>query len=157
MALADWVQTGGRVSSVLDFGSGSGILAIGAALLGANRVMAVEIDDRTHAAIRDNCRRNGVEARIGVLTALPDPAAAYDLVLANIVPAVLLEHAERLCGCVQRSLAGGCIVLSGLVAEEVGPVAERYARLLATSPVRTSLGEWHCLRFATGPARQRPT
>jgi ribosomal protein L11 methyltransferase len=155
MALADWVQAGGRVSRVLDFGSGSGILASAAALRGADRVEAIEIDDRTHAAIRANCRRNGVEARVGVLAELPDPGAVYDLVFANIVPAVLIEHAERLCGHLRHAPAGGCLVLSGLVTDEVGVVVERYARLLATDPVCTGLGEWHCLRFATVPSRQR--
>lgn len=152
-ALAEWVQAGGRVSRVLDFGSGSGILAIAAALRGAGRVEAVEIDGRTHDAIRENCRRNGVDARVGVLAELPDPGAEYDLVLANIVPAVLLEHAERLCGHLRRSPAESCLVLSGLAAEEVDAVAERYSALLAAAPVPASLGEWHCLRFATGPVR----
>lgn len=157
-ALAEWVQAGGRVSRVLDFGSGSGILAIAAALRGADVVEAVEVDRRTHDAIRENCRRNGVEARVGVRAELPDPGAAYDLVFANIVPDVLLEHAERLCGHVRHSVvrqsqAGSCLVLSGLVAEEVAAVAETYASLLAAAPVCTRLGEWHCLRFAVVPDR----
>jgi ribosomal protein L11 methylase PrmA len=79
----------------------------------------------------------------------------YDLVFANIVPAVLLEHAERLCGHLRHAPAGGCLVLSGLVTEEVGAVAETYASLLTAAPVRMSLGEWHCLRFTTVPSRQR--
>lgn len=149
MALAAWVEAGGRVSRVLDFGSGSGILAIAAALRGADRVEAVEIDDRTHDAIRENCRRNGVAARVGVRAELPDSGAAYDLVFANIVPAVLLAHAERLCGHLRRGPSASCLILSGLEAEEVDAVAERYAGLLAAAPVRTSLGPWHCLRFTT--------
>ncbi|MFN9369257.1 MAG: 50S ribosomal protein L11 methyltransferase [Planctomycetia bacterium] len=147
-ALAAWLQEGGRVSSVLDFGSGSGILAIAAALRGAERVVAVEIDGRTHDAIRENGRRNGVAERIDVLAEMPDTNGPYDVVFANIVPAVLLEHAERLCGRVGRVAPGNCLVLSGLLADEVGPVTERYGQLLRAAPGHTSLGEWHCLRFA---------
>lgn len=153
-ALADRVRGGGRLARVLDFGSGSGILAIAAALRGAERVTAVEIDGRTHDAIRENCRRNGVGERVDVLAEVPEAASLHDLVFANIVPAVLLEHAERLCDLVGRS-PGGCLVLSGLLADEVGPVADRYARLLATSPRQTQLGEWHCLQFALLRARER--
>lgn len=146
-ALADRARGGGRLARVLDFGSGSGILAVAAALRGAERVTAVEIDGRTHDAIRENCRRNGVGERVDVLADLPGAVSPHDLVFANIVPAVLLEHAERLCDHVGRS-PGGCVVLSGLLADEVGPVADRYARLLATSPRQTQLGEWHCLQFS---------
>jgi hypothetical protein len=63
---------------------------------------------------------------------------------------VLLEHAERLRDRLGRGPEGSCLVLSGLRAEEVGPVAERYARLLAAAPLRTTLGDWHCLRFVVG-------
>jgi ribosomal protein L11 methyltransferase len=149
-ALAAWVQEGGRVARVLDFGSGSGILGIAAAVRGADRVTAVEIDRRTHDAIRDNCRRNGVQDRVSVLGELPAATTVHDLVFANIVPAVLLEHAERLRDRLGRGPEGSCLVLSGLRAEEVGPVAERYARLLAAAPLRTTLGDWHCLRFVVG-------
>lgn len=149
VALADWVQEGGRMGSVLDFGSGSGILAIGAAVRGATSVSAVEIDPRTHDAIRENCVRNGVADRVGVHADVPAAPAGYDLVLANIVPAVLLEQAERLCRLVGRGASPGCLVLSGLVAEEVEPVARRYGSLLRTAPVQTRLGDWHCLRFVS--------
>ena len=149
-ALAAWMEGGGRMTNVLDFGSGSGILAIAAAVRGAARVAAVEIDRRTHDAIRDNGRRNGVEETIEVLADLPEGGPAHDLVFANIVPAVLVEHAARLCDRVARGPTGGCLILSGLLADQVGPVSDRYARLLAAAPLRTSLGDWHCLRFMAG-------
>lgn len=152
LALADWEREGGRVATALDFGSGSGILAIAAAVRAAACVTAVEIDPRTHDAIRENCRRNGVADRVGVAAELPAETRGYDLVFANIVPAVLLEHAERLCRLVGSEAGPGCLVLSGLVAEEVGQVADRYARLLASPPLQTRLGEWHCLRFVAAAA-----
>jgi ribosomal protein L11 methyltransferase len=152
-ALAAWRERAGGLARVLDFGSGSGILGIAAAVSGASHVDAIEIDPLTHAAIRANARRNGIADRVHVADALPPAPAAYDLVLANIVAAVLLEHATAVCRCVRRgtdATLSGCLVLSGLLADDVPAVADRYARLLGVGPLRTALGDWHCLRF--GPS-----
>lgn len=150
-SLAAWRQAGGRLARVLDFGSGSGILGIAAAVCGADRVDAIEIDPLVHDAIRANALRNGAAGRVHVADALPSADAAYDLVLANIISAVLLEHAEAVCGRVRRGPNGGlagCLVLSGLFGADVPAVADRYERLLGVGPLETSLGDWHCLRFA---------
>lgn len=149
-ALADWRRGGGRLDRVLDFGSGSGILGIAAAVLGAGRVDAVEIDGGCHAAIRGNAARNGVVDRLFVTADLPAAWAGYDVVIANIVAAVLLEHAAVLCKAVRRAAAGvpvGTLVLCGLRAAEVAPVAGRYGPLLGGAPAVTTRGDWHCLRF----------
>ena len=52
--------------------------------------------------------------------------------------------------------AAGCLVLSGLLADELSAVAEGYSRVLGVAPIRTAMGEWHCLRFVTAcpPVRQ---
>jgi ribosomal protein L11 methylase PrmA len=93
----------------------------------------------------------------------PADTATYDLVVANIVAPVLLEHAPALCSRLQRGPAdrsAGGLVLSGLRDEEVHRVAGRYADLLGTAPDRSSLGGWHCLRFGArgrvDPAGQDP-
>lgn len=138
----------GRFDRVLDFGSGSGILAIAAALLGANWVDAVEIDDRVHEAIVANARRNGVAERLGVRSSLPPDGGPYDIVIANIVAPVLLEHADALCSRVTRD--GGTVVLSGLLAADVPAVADRYAALLGSPPLVRERGKWHSLRFTLG-------
>ncbi len=141
-ALAAWRRGGGGLDHVLDFGCGSGILGIAAAVCGAKHVAAVEIDEHVHAAIRANAARNGVAGQVSVAAALPVDGEACDLVFANIVAPVLLEHAAVLCGRVGR---GGGLVLSGLRAADVPAVAERYAEILGAAPETTSRGDWRCL------------
>lgn len=147
-ALGAWIDGGGAISRVLDFGSGSGILGIAAAVRGAGHVDAVEIDGRVHDAIRANARRNGVAERLRVQSTLPGDEKPYDLVLANIVADVLRAAADELCRRISSvpGAAGG-IVLCGLLAADVPGVADRYGRALGSPPVHTTLGEWHCLRF----------
>jgi ribosomal protein L11 methyltransferase len=136
---------GTRLDRVLDFGSGSGILGIAAAVLGATRVDAVEIDHQVLPAILANASRNGVAERIVVTPHLPVESAPYDLVVANIVAPVLIEHATALC---RRVRAGrGCLVLSGLLADEVPLVADRYTAELGCTPLIRERGDWRCLVF----------
>lgn len=144
-AIAD-AAAGMRGGRVLDFGSGSGILAIAAALLGAARVDAVEVDRRVHDAILRNARLNGVSERIDVHTELPEPiVAGHDLVVANIVAAVLLAHAEAL---VARVRGGGALVLSGLLAADVETVTSRYRALGAPEPSTVEEEGWFALCFS---------
>jgi len=149
-ALAAWRDDGRPCTRVLDFGSGSGILGIAAAVLGARDVDAVEIDVAVHEAIVANAARNGIADRVRVAAALPAAGPGYDLVLANIVAPVLIEHAAVLGAAVRRrpdgGLAGG-LVLSGLRGAEVAPVSDRYRAVLDVAPLHATLGEWHCLRF----------
>jgi ribosomal protein L11 methyltransferase len=150
-ALAGWMEDGGAIDRVLDFGSGSGILGIAAAVRGARVVDAVEIDPLVHDAIGSNACRNGVADRVAIRPAMPADDARYDLVFANIVAPMLLDHVEQLCGRVRRGTgrAAGCLVLSGLLADELSAMAECYSRVLGVAPIRTAMGEWHCLRFVT--------
>lgn len=147
-AVADRHRHGGRCGHMLDYGSGSGILAIAAAVLGSTRVDAVEIDDRVHGAIMANARRNSVVDRLRVTPGLPDDAEPYDVVLANIVAPVLLEHASVLCHRVTRD--GGTVVLSGLLADDVPVVADRYTAILGPQPLVEARGDWRCLSFVLG-------
>jgi ribosomal protein L11 methyltransferase len=149
-ALAAWQRAGLPFGRVLDFGSGSGILGIAAAALGAREVDAVEIDATVHGAIRANAVRNGVGERVRVFAALPAGATGYDLVVANIVADVLLEHAANLSTAVRSGPEGGRVgglVLSGLRGNEVDRVAGRYRALIGIAPRHSTLGDWHCLRF----------
>jgi len=116
---------------VLDYGCGSGILAIAAALHGAREVTAVDIDPAAVAATRDNARANGVS-----LTAhLPEPgpaqgSQAHDLVLANILATPLTLLAPLLC----RLLApGGHLVLAGILSRQARALTEAYGPWLALS------------------------
>lgn len=137
------------IETVLDHGSGSGILAIAAAVRGAATVDAVEIDLRVHDAICHNARLNGVADRIHPAATLDthSPRHGYDLVVANIVAPVLLADAEALCGRLRR---GGKLILSGLLATDLPEVSDRYSTLLGTEPTVTDSDGWHCLVYSPG-------
>ena len=111
----------------LDFGSGSGILAIGMAQLGA-QVLAVEIDPLAIDNSRDNARLNAVEPKIDYRQELGSFQTQCPVVVANILRPVLLEFAERLVGLLAP---GGTLILSGLIESDVESVSQRYAELLS--------------------------
>jgi len=119
---------GAALGRVLDYGCGSGILAIGAALLGASRVDAVDIDPAAVQATRDNAARNGVSA--AVLEPGPPAAAAgeYDVVLANILATPLKLLAPLLCALVAP---GGWLVLAGILERQAEELTQAYASSLA--------------------------
>ncbi len=111
--------------AVLDYGCGSGILAIAAAKLGAGRVVGIDIDPQAIAASKANAAANGVA--LALRTA--DEAAAraeepFDVVLANILANALVVLAPTLAA---RVRPGGRIVLSGILAEQEASVAAAYA------------------------------
>jgi ribosomal protein L11 methyltransferase len=138
----------------LDFGSGSGILAVALALLGA-RVDAVEVDTLALANSIENSELNEVREKINFTQALHplstsgDPASNlilnYRVVVANILKPVLLEFASQL---VERLQPGGVLILSGLIDPDVAPVMEKYSALLPPSFAQVYvLGEWRALVF----------
>jgi len=114
---------------VLDYGCGSGILAIGAALHGAAHVEGVDIDDAAVTATQLNAEANQVRVHAG----LPDLAEGpYHTVLANILATPLKVLAPLLCSHVQ---AGGSLVLAGILerqAEELTQAYAPYVRLTVT-------------------------
>ncbi len=130
---------------VLDFGSGSGILSIGAALLGAE-VDAVEIDPLANENASENAKLNGIENRISISPDLPEASCRYDLVIANILRPVLVEFAPRL---TSHLAPGGTLILSGLIERDVAEVSTVYGALLAGSgsPRVEALNEWRALIF----------
>ena len=106
---------------VLDYGCGSGILAIGAAKFGAATVDAVDIDEAAVRATEDNARANAVQLRAG----LPDAAAGhYQTVLANILATPLKMLAPLLCGHVAP---GGALVLAGILSRQADELKAAYA------------------------------
>jgi ribosomal protein L11 methyltransferase len=124
---------------MLDFGAGSGILAIAAAHRGA-RVDAVEIDPAALAHARANAAHNQVA--IGLATTLDEAAGPYQLVVANILRGVLMAHAELLHA---RLATGGGLILSGLVATDLPEVGVRYGALLGRRPEAYHLDDWRAL------------
>ncbi len=107
--------------TLLDYGCGSGILAIAAVKLGAGRVDGVDIDSQAVAASRDNAKLNEVSAHFY----LPGELAAgqYDIVVANILTNPLKGMAPLLAG---RVRAGGRLVLSGILVEQAEEVMTVY-------------------------------
>lgn len=109
---------------LIDYGCGSGILAIAALKLGARQVWAVDNDPQALIATRDNAERNGVGG--GIETGLPEalPAMQADLMLANILANPLIELVPLLAAHVRP---GGGIVLSGILEEQAEAVRAAYA------------------------------
>ncbi|MBI5720118.1 MAG: 50S ribosomal protein L11 methyltransferase [Burkholderiales bacterium] len=123
---------------VLDYGCGSGILAIAAAKLGARGVDAVDIDPAAVRATADNAERNGVELQ----AALPDQdgggaRGAYPLVLANILATPLKLLAPLLAG---HLAPGGWLVLAGILERQAAELRAAYAPHLAIEVLDTDEG-----------------
>lgn len=111
---------------VVDYGCGSGVLGIAAALLGAGRVHAVDNDSQAIAATVDNSHRNNIAS--GQLTAyLPEalPAVKADILLANILAEPLHELADHLAELVKP---GGKLVLSGILLDQAEALVASYSR-----------------------------
>ena len=112
---------------VLDYGCGSGILAIGAAKVGAGEIVAVDIDPAAVESTRLNAANNHVVLQPG----LPDAArGTFDVVLANILATPLKVLAPLLCAHVD---AGGHLVLAGILSRQRDELIEAYAPWLALS------------------------
>jgi ribosomal protein L11 methyltransferase len=113
-----------RGARVLDYGCGSGILAIGSAKFGAAAIDAVDIDEAAVQSTEANAQANRVQLNAG----LPDRASGrYQLVLANILATPLKMLAPLLCAHVAP---GGSLVLAGILARQAGELKEAYAPYL---------------------------
>ncbi|ALN63111.1 ribosomal protein L11 methyltransferase [Lysobacter antibioticus] len=121
-ALADEGALADR--SVLDFGCGSGILALAALKLGAAHAVGVDNDPQAVIATHDNAERNEVAERIEVHLPQDEPAATYPVVVANILASALVALADTLAA---RVAPGGRIALSGILAGQEDEVLARYA------------------------------
>lgn len=120
---------------VLDFGCGSGILAIAALKLGAAHVTAIDNDPQALLATRDNAERNGVTDR---LTVSPPPlgeTAGFDIVLANILARPLIDLSDNIAAAVAP---GGTLVLSGLLSDQIEAVSDAYAGRIKFGPATRS-------------------
>jgi ribosomal protein L11 methyltransferase len=116
-----WIAAHPPVGTVLDYGCGSGILAIGASKYGAARVVAVDIDDAAVSSTQLNAEANGVALSAG----LPELAVGtFDLVLANILATPLKVLAPLLCA---HLAAGGNLVLAGILERQADELIAAYA------------------------------
>ena len=127
---------------MLDYGSGSGILSIAAARLGAD-VDAVEVDEAAIEHAEDNAHQNRVADRIRCCRKLDSTPGPFDMVVANILRDVLISSAEALA---ERLIPDGVLVLSGLVATDVPELTVRYAPLLdGRRPDVHACNDWRAL------------
>lgn len=126
-------------STVLDYGCGSGILAIAAALLGARDVVGVDIDEQAVESAKHNAHANHVQVR----AMMPDdlPAGQFDVVVANILSNPLKVLAPMLSHRVRES---GSLVLSGVLSRQAEEVAHFYKPWIDLR-VYGELDGWVCL------------
>lgn len=136
----EWLErTVSPSCSVLDYGCGSGILAIAAARLGAARVAGVDIDPQAVESARANAERNEVSA---LFADSAEPVAGeYDLVVANILSNPLRVLAPAICAHVR---SGGCLALSGILREQAEEIIAIYAQWLPME-VADTREDWVCL------------
>lgn len=124
--------------SVLDFGCGSGILAIAALLLGAPQAVGTDIDPQALEASRDNASRNGIDpARFPVYLPADLPQQPADVVVANILAGPLVSLAPQITALVKD---GGRLALSGILAEQAEEVRAAYAGAFDLDPTATKDG-----------------
>lgn len=117
---------------VLDFGCGSGILAIAALLLGARQAVGTDIDPQALEASRDNALRNGIDpARFPVYLPADLPAKPAELVVANILAGPLVSLAPQITSLVAP---GGRLALSGILAEQAEEVRTAYTDAFDLDP-----------------------
>ena len=109
---------------VLDFGCGSGILALAALKLGAAKAVGVDNDPQALLASADNAQRNAVDADFSVYLPDDEPVTTYPVVVANILASALDALAERLAA---RVAPGGRIALSGILKGQEDELLARYA------------------------------
>lgn len=121
--------------TLLDFGCGSGILAIAALKLGAKSVTAVDIDLQAITATRQNALSNEVDDRLETTMQIDQLDDQFDFVVANILAGTLVDHATFVC---DRLKSGGRLALSGILADQVADVSAAYR---------------HCIEFAAAEFR----
>ena len=133
---------------VLDVGTGSGVLAIAAAKVGASQVLASDIDPIAVGVAEENVRHNGMAGRVrcvaapGVHSRAIQGEAPFELITANILAPPLIALAPRL---VRLAVPGGHIVLSGLLDTQAREVSATYLRLGLVIETRISLDGWTTL------------
>ncbi|AXR05036.1 50S ribosomal protein L11 methyltransferase [Salinimonas sediminis] len=124
--------------SVVDFGCGSGILALAALKLGASRVVGIDIDPQALLASEENARRNEVAERLEVYLPAYQPDIQVDVVMANILSGPLLALQDVITGFCKP---GGRLVLSGILAELAQNIETAYARDFILDKTQID-GEW---------------
>jgi ribosomal protein L11 methyltransferase len=140
-ALEDLTRPG---MQVLDLGTGSGILAIGAARLGAAEVLAVDNDPVAVKAAEENIAQNGVSAAItcqeGSLESVLQAGRRFDLIVVNILARIIIAMCDQRLGETVRP--GGQAIFSGIIEEQADDVERALRRTGLTPTRRRQQGDW---------------
>ena len=141
VALEELIHPG---AEVLDLGTGSGILAIAAAKLGAGHVLAMDNDQVAVETARDNVISNEVRGSVSVTCgSLAEVSESYDLVVVNILARVIVEMAQE--GLAKRVRPGGKLITTGILAEQEQKVVAALERGEFALAKRQQRGDWVCL------------
>lgn len=117
---------------VVDYGCGSGILGIAALLLGADRMLGIDIDPQALMATQDNAQRNNIDAsRYQVFLPNKAPKVAADITVANILAGPLVALAPEIAS---YTRTGGKLALSGLLAEQAEEIMDCYSQWFTLNP-----------------------
>jgi ribosomal protein L11 methyltransferase len=121
----EWLDSAGLEGrTLLDYGCGSGVLAIAALKLGCSQALAMDIDVQAVTATGQNAAQNGVQSRLTVTASADDIEGQFDIVVANILAGPLAELAASIA---QHVKIGGLLTLSGILSEQVDDVLDAYA------------------------------
>jgi ribosomal protein L11 methyltransferase len=144
-ALARRFEQAPPPESVLDVGTGSGILAIAAVALGAARVLACDIDPTACLTARENARLNGIGQELEVTDRpLADLEGTFQVVLANILAEENIRLAPQL---IDKLAAGGSLILSGILQEKEDLVIDAFRTFKLVDPDVCRQEEWSCLIY----------
>ncbi|MGI5835802.1 MAG: 50S ribosomal protein L11 methyltransferase [Chloroflexota bacterium] len=151
IACERYVRDGMRV---LDVGTGSGILSLASAKLGAAQVVAVDVDPVAVDVARKNAEMNGLSERVRVLEGSVDVGASvsagpYDLVLANIIASVIVSLAQGLYDVLDPQ---GTLIASGIIAEREEEVREALTRVGLRVEETMAEGDWRAMVCRRGVA-----
>jgi ribosomal protein L11 methyltransferase len=139
-AVERYLDEHGALRSLLDVGTGTGILALTALRLGATRAKGTDIDPVAVKAALDNARDNGVGDRFAANDDAPDhDGAVYDVVVANILAGTLIELVQPIVGAVAP---GGELWLSGVLAEQERAVLDAYLAAGLVHRSTTQKNDW---------------
>ncbi len=127
--------------TVLDYGCGSGVLGVAAALLGAKRVVGVDIDPQALTATRVNAEKNGVEVEVSLPEDFDD-SESFDITIANILAGPLQSLKPVLAKATKQN---GDLVLSGLLSDQANSLVECYQDTFKLDPVKQK-EDWIRLR-----------
>lgn len=132
---------------LLDYGCGTGILAIQASLLGAKKIDAVDIEQESYENTIENSKINNVanvSAFQGDLNVLESNNQTYDIILANINRNVLIGNSDKLYGLLEKD---GVILLSGILEEDQDKVRSKYEASGFKHVTTNQKGNWLCLKL----------